>query len=343
MKEIKPLTSLRGIFALWVLLFHLNSWSPYGVKVIPVIDRGYLAVDFFFVLSGFILANAHGATFVAAYSWLDYAQFAWKRFGRIFPLHWTVLIFYTVGLVALGINLYWWVYIAGEALLIHRWNIGYTSITPLNPPDWSISTEWAANLLFPGFVWAALRGGNLRALSLGIITVFILLYIAAEKNWTLNVAYANSWLPLLRCFSEFSAGLLVFRWRKYLTIVSSDSAITIILFAMICAAWLGVDLISVPLEVALIAGLARNNGYLSELFSKKILQLFGKISFSIYLIQIPVILIFRRIAEIFPKYGILIYVCGTLTGVIGISYFTYYQIEKRWQKISDQSWNIILK
>jgi peptidoglycan/LPS O-acetylase OafA/YrhL len=343
MKEIKPLTSLRGIFALWVLLFHLNKWSPYGVKIIPVIDRGYLAVDFFFVLSGYILANAHGAKFTTPYSWRDYAQFAWKRLGRLFPLHWVVLTFCIVGLVAFGIDLSWWAYIAGEALLIHRWNIGYTSNTALNPPDWSISTEWAANLLFPGFVWGALRGGNLRAVSLGIIAVFILIYVAAEKNWTLDIGLANSWLPMLRCLSEFSAGLLVFRWRKHVTVLSSDHVIIIIIFAAICVSWFGADLIAVPLEIALTAGLAVNNGYLSELLSKKGLYLLGNMSFSIYLVQIPVIVIFKNISEMVPRYESMIYVGGSITAVIGISWLTYYQVEKRGQEIANWVWNIIFK
>ena len=88
MTEIKPLTSLRGLFALWVLAFHLGIWSPLpGWNHLPVVSRGYLAVDFFFVLSGFILARAHGSNFQARLSLADYRDFVVKRAGRLFPLH----------------------------------------------------------------------------------------------------------------------------------------------------------------------------------------------------------------------------------------------------------------
>jgi peptidoglycan/LPS O-acetylase OafA/YrhL len=64
MGEIKSLTSLRGVFAMWVVFFHLHAWSDIADQPLLFIDRGYLGVDFFFLLSGFILAGRHAREFV---------------------------------------------------------------------------------------------------------------------------------------------------------------------------------------------------------------------------------------------------------------------------------------
>ena len=100
MKEIKSLTSLRGIFAMWVLGFHLCAWSPLpGWMQTPIVSRGYLAVDFFFVLSGFILARTHAGEFHHGAYTKAYRNFVFKRVVRLFPLHWLVLIANLAGLL----------------------------------------------------------------------------------------------------------------------------------------------------------------------------------------------------------------------------------------------------
>ena len=58
MKEIRALTSLRGVAAMWVFLFHLDLKRPMfppGLLTWVPIGRGYIAVDLFFVLSGFVM------------------------------------------------------------------------------------------------------------------------------------------------------------------------------------------------------------------------------------------------------------------------------------------------
>lgn len=144
MGEIKALTSLRGLFALWVVLFHLRAWSDLADRPVLIVDRGYLGVDFFFLLSGYILAARHAREFTSGYRWADHLAFAIKRFGRLFPLHLAVLAVVVIGMRIRGEPSYWWTHIATEASLMHRWGVIHAPRAALNGPDWSISTEWAA-------------------------------------------------------------------------------------------------------------------------------------------------------------------------------------------------------
>ena len=68
MKEIRALTSLRGVAAIWVFLFHLDSERPlfpHQLRDWLPVGRGYIAVDLFFVLSGFVLALTYRESFLA--------------------------------------------------------------------------------------------------------------------------------------------------------------------------------------------------------------------------------------------------------------------------------------
>ena len=86
--ELPALTALRGLAALTVLLFHCGSlaWSRVSRRRVPGIWRcGYLAVDLFFFLSGFVLTHVYAATSCEEWSWRAVGRFLWARFCRIYP------------------------------------------------------------------------------------------------------------------------------------------------------------------------------------------------------------------------------------------------------------------
>ena len=78
-KDIAALTSLRGIAALTVLIFHTNTWN----------FRGYLGVDLFFLLSGFVLAYVYGQMELSRQT---YCSFLKARLARVYPVHLLILV-----------------------------------------------------------------------------------------------------------------------------------------------------------------------------------------------------------------------------------------------------------
>ena len=114
--------------------------------------RGYLAVDLFFVLSGFVMALSYGPAFGERFSLRVFAAFLWRRVARLYPLYGTILV---ARLVYTGLRYgrfdlprpwiaaplaHPWTAIPANVLLVQSWGLAPSSIGPA----WSISTEWAA-------------------------------------------------------------------------------------------------------------------------------------------------------------------------------------------------------
>ena len=181
--EIKSLTGLRGVAACWVVLFHyitafhhaeldqnLSTKSSAGFRLVELFFvHGYLAVDLFFILSGFVMALTYGGAFEAGISSRAYLDFLGKRLGRVYPLY----IALTAAVAVLSyagigtVNPPSPVDLASNVLLIQAWGIADS----IDVPAWSISTEFAAYLLFPLLVriipvghwarcWAAARAAS---------------------------------------------------------------------------------------------------------------------------------------------------------------------------------------
>ena len=83
--EIRALTGLRGIASLYVVLFHYFQPLPLVGYLRTLLGHGYLAVDLFFVLSGFVMALNYGSRFAAGAHWPEYRLFLCRRFARVYP------------------------------------------------------------------------------------------------------------------------------------------------------------------------------------------------------------------------------------------------------------------
>lgn len=151
-EEIDSLTALRGIAALWVVLYHYRFHSA-GFPLDWLWRDGHLAVDVFFVLSGFIMIHVYGEAFRTGR--FDYKAFMMRRFSRIYPVHLvTTLVIAGLYLVSGSASLSQgtgdqlgslWV----NLLMLQAWNL--TASLYLNYPSWSISAEVFAYIFFPAF------------------------------------------------------------------------------------------------------------------------------------------------------------------------------------------------
>ena len=160
-RQLVTLTGIRGVAAMWVVLFHGYAYlgpllgGPDRIRV-PIIRDGYLGVDLFFILSGFVLSLAYSERIQKDFK-SGIVEFFFARVWRIFPLHWFSLAIFVLLVEAFPEN-FWGPgpftlgALVASAALVQDW-IPSTALA-WNHPSWSLSAEWAAYLLFPFLIVA---------------------------------------------------------------------------------------------------------------------------------------------------------------------------------------------
>lgn len=291
--EIKALTGLRGVAAGWVVLHHLCRVPGYEVPVLQgVLLRGYLAVDLFFVLSGFVLSLAYGDWFRGRPRPDALAAFLARRVARLWPLHAAVVLAIAVWQAAPTLPRM----VAANLLMVQAWGISGS----MNVPSWSVSTEFAAYLLFPLLAAAVLHGGRTGALA-GLCGAAALLGAAvvlgsaraAERIGPLDIANNWSLLPLLRCLGGFTMGVVAYR-------ASCAPGVAALLrrrwaASAACAALAGAvmggvgDLALYPLLPLVVAALAAGREGAARLLAAAPLRWLGTVSYALYLVHYPLL------------------------------------------------------
>ena len=312
MTRIDRLTSIRGFAALYVVLFHCHSTIiRFNLPHLNAFAaKGYLAVDFFFILSGFILAYVYTPEFNSGtYS---HKRFLALRLGRIYPVHLVTLALAALCISAPGFDDFWLIHtpasFVSNLLLVQAW--GFQGRLSWNFVSWSISTEWFAYLLFPLFLIASrpLARRPLMACAASFIALIVLgavvsvlmppgisagalhLIIRAPEDAPFSFAAD---FGILRIGFEFLAGVLLFRaynqlgsgnrvWPGWTALV-----ISIALFALLRAPWSRAyvleDTLAVVCTAALILCLALDSRMLGPLLERRSLVFLGEASYSIYM------------------------------------------------------------
>ena len=213
--EVQTLTALRGIMALWVVALHYGHHLAVPIRA-PLHIYGFLAVDVFFVLSGFILYHVHRQALETRR--LDMPRFLLRRLARLYPVH-LVTMLAALAIVAaadaagqsatLGFRLdtalgdLW-----ANLALVHGLNT--VDALRLNYPSWSISTEMAAYVAFPAVAAAVLAlprrwAPTLAALSFLLMTLVWETFGRAATGdralWSLTLEWS-----ILRIAPEFLMG-----------------------------------------------------------------------------------------------------------------------------------------
>jgi peptidoglycan/LPS O-acetylase OafA/YrhL len=290
--ELPALTGVRGLAAWWVVIYHFRENLPLGDWPIAgaLINRGYLAVDLFFVLSGFIIGMNYMAGF-QTFSIRRYLRFLALRLGRIYPLHLFMMVIFLINPIAILLlsqahdpgSRYDFRYYVMSLLLMQNW--GFSERTAWNVPAWSISTEWFAYLIFPGIVWMGRLASTTWRAVLGIVVSLLLLtYIMSIVGDDIS---ANG---LVRCVLEFTAGLLVFViWRSRSAHSRLGSGLLTIVWVPVLTAAFVFPEPDYPAAAAawcfLIYGLANNRALLSKFFSIRLIHRIGEYSYSTYLVH----------------------------------------------------------
>lgn len=314
MKDVRfqALDGWRGICALLVALYHFDAYSH--VYQIPLVRNSWLFVDFFFVLSGFVISHT---TLGALDTRAHVVSFVVRRFGRLWPLHASILAF-LVAIEAgkLGFQLGGFVCeraafsentslgtILTNVLLIH--SLGVHNFLTWNLPSWSISTEFHTYLLFAAVSFLSRGPRNLAIAAIAIVlgSGLILIFFSTKG------IDATFDLGLFRCLYGFFIGHLTYRiWQsenlngssKGWIVLESTAVILVLILVWTVNISSG---FSAPLVFAFtIWVFAHERGPVSRLMNTKPILLLGRWSYSIYMVHIAILTFGWRIDSILVKF-----------------------------------------
>jgi peptidoglycan/LPS O-acetylase OafA/YrhL len=350
MREVPSLTGLRGAAAIWVLLYHVATFAPrFGVSWIadvPGLKWGWMGVDLFFVLSGFILMRVHAGDFLRPTVEAT-AQFARARLARVYPLSLAVL-----GLIVL---VAWWdpSFVAWSqarnpdnfslmaflrtALLATRWG---PPGGDWNQPVWSLSVELVGYCAFPLLAWGLWTRSFWIALAVvGACLLSLIVHQVAGGIVGLNLIGQDE--ALLRMGFCFTAGVALCRAQALAPPRVSSWAAGL--------AWLACALIVVaciapqgpamgPTAFALlIFALSFETGAVNRMMSSRPMLLLGRLSFPLYLAHLtPLMWLAHRFggAGLGPWAAsavLVLYLAGTL----GLAFVLHHAVERpsrRWAR-----------
>jgi peptidoglycan/LPS O-acetylase OafA/YrhL len=310
--ELRALTSVRGIAAWLVVLFHLRrSIDGLPAPAMDFLSKGYLAVDFFFLLSGFVIWMSY-AERIRAQGLAAVPEFLKRRIARIWPLH-----LFMLGIaVALALLLTITGRDAGHfpfaelplhLLLLQNW--GFTSDLNWNDPAWSISCELGAYLVFPLLALAIdWRRVPTLAIVAAIGALLVLLHMLFAANAATALGQAIPRLGLLRCVLEFACGTAIcalwLRWREQWV---EPAAFSATLAAILLAAWISGALpetLTVPAAfAAALLALALSAGRRGNPVEGRALHYLGEISYATYLGHYLLWFAFKLVLVDTPKVG----------------------------------------
>jgi peptidoglycan/LPS O-acetylase OafA/YrhL len=305
-KSAKPdylpaLTGLRFVLAVWVILHHiagkgmmLENWAgtlPAAAQ--SLIHGGYLAVQTFFILSGFVLARSYAR---ASWGAPDLVKYAAARLARIYPVYLLSLLIVSPfifnvmirpgrsGSEKAGLLL-------NYGFVLQGWtggvNVGW------NTPAWSLSCEFFFYLLFPLLLlWlrSARRLTIAAVLTAAMVTPVLLAH--ANVPWT--------WKPIHH-LSDFAAGIAAARLFEFLEsgmarrgywlyVPALIAGTLVIVYPQIMNGTYGdINTGLRPLNVAALVGLALGGGTMTRVLSTKAAEYLGKASYSMYILHVPVL------------------------------------------------------
>lgn len=284
--RFSTLDALRGIAAILVMAFHGGTRSPVGVP------GGYLAVDLFFALSGFVIALAYERRLREG---MSLARFARNRLLRIYPM-------YLAGML-LGCAIYGW----SLPPFLMLPDVTSAKLLPANVPMWSLLSELVVNI---AFALLAVRTGWL-----GLCAILVLsggglaAGILWEGNADLGAFWQDAGLGMLRTVFSFTVGVALYRLRHRLQFGRRETFLAWLLLPALAAllvfapqhrAWW--DLLCIFALMPALLWL----GTLWELPQARLGQWLGDISFPLYCLHGPIVLIMFRYgtqAEMLASFG----------------------------------------
>ncbi|MBR5052985.1 MAG: acyltransferase [Bacteroidaceae bacterium] len=317
------LDGLRGVAAMLVVAYHLLEIHFHGGPDQPI-NHGYLAVDFFFVLSGFVIGYAYDDRWNKMSTW----AFFKRRLIRLHPMVifgtlFGALMFYFGSCAEFPLvnETPWWKVLLVMLLCFTMLPLpasmdirGWAETNPLNGPAWSLQWEYLANILY------ALLFRRFSKVALGIcVAIFafftltlcldIDLFGFLQERSYASYTVVGGWsttpdqlqIGLTRLLYPFFCGLLVSRIGKLIKVRGGFWWCSLMIVVLFCMPWMGLGtegesrwtnglyeafciLVCFPFIVAMGAGSSVKGGK-----SEAINRFLGDISYPLYITHFPLV------------------------------------------------------
>ena len=308
------LDGLRGVAALLVVVFHVLEGYTHGDFTVQIINHGYLAVDFFFLLSGFVLGYAYDDR----WGTMTLKDFFKRRVVRLQPMiiigtFIGAILFYFQGSPTLGWDVasvpVWKVILVmligftllpvGKGLDIRGW----TEMHPLNGAAWSLFFEYIANIVYALFLRRTSKIVlTLLTVAAAGVTIFYALTNARGNmigGWSISDLEQLK-IGFIRLAFPFLAGLLMARICKIRYIKNAFLLSGLLLTACLAMPYLGGDdhlinrwyeiiclIILFPAIIWIGAG-----GKVEGAKANKFCKFLGDISYPLYITHLPVLYVY---------------------------------------------------
>ena len=339
------LDGLRGVAAVMVVAFHILETFTDGNHLAQIINHGYLAVDFFYVLSGFVIGYAYDNRWSSG---LTLGDFFKRRLVRLHPMivvgTLVGLAFYffgasslfpligkaSFGQMAVAVLMGLLLLPMPPALDVRGWQ----EMFPLNGPMWTLFYEYVANILYALFFR---KLSNTVLAMLAFFAACALVQFATSNatgdligGWSVEPAQLR--VGLMRLFYPFLAGLLLSRLVQPRHFTGSFWISGLLLAAVLAFPRIGgddnlwqnglYDALSVIILFPLVVFIGAS-GTVMGAFSQRFYRFLGEISYPIYIVHYPLIYVFtawvvdghRTLATTWPV-GLVVFVAS-----IGLAYF----------------------
>jgi peptidoglycan/LPS O-acetylase OafA/YrhL len=293
-KEIRALTGVRGVAAIIIVLYHFGYVHLYsgGTLAYFKIPHGYLPVDLFFMLSGFVIALVYSDAFVTA-PLANYLEFLIKRVARLYPAYLAIGVLYVAkiaaGLSGETLSRFSGLDIIGNVLMLTGWGL---HIYPVIGVSWAASAELGSYLLAPVLIAFIARGNvafGIVGAALSVAAIHAIEASGMGASGPLDVVSGESFYPLLRAIAGFTLGQAIFRFSgplHRLSMIFQDTLVVLILLAIGVAAVLTADDLPVYLLfIPLVAVLSCDGRLAKLLFGNRLIYDVGLFSYSLYLLH----------------------------------------------------------
>ncbi|MBD2704538.1 acyltransferase [Spirosoma sp. BT702] len=358
--QIPQLTFTRFLAAAVVLVFH-GARGTYPFTVYPgryLIEYGSVAVVYFFVLSGFILTITYQSKRERSGT-INRRQFWMARFARIFPLYFFALLVTLFVLTVLYAQTVTPASILASLTLMQAWIPSLADT--LNGPGWSLSVEMFFYVIFPWLLpWldqfsnrvllALTVGGWLFGVGLFYVVANHLIPINLSAEAYNNLLNYSPWIHVASFINGCISGLLFWRYVRQHPASANRNRLSwgMLILGAVGLIGIGSDIfimqyaqggVLTPVFILFITGLSlQTNTPITKLFSWRPLVYLGEISYGIYILQLPVIKLFKKIDPLGLGDTFLRDIF-TFVALFVVTMVCYHLIEKPAQAFIQTRWN----